>query len=144
MWIADLECMLHVQCTCKSFLIIQYKRESEEAACGKNGRTWIQLGTGTLLQESCLSHCVSFAKALRIMFTLTYKGHLQIWHCVNAKLTLGQCQRRRNCVKLYIIRLVLMGQRCLNYFVVTLDQKTITTNQNEFRTKKIFVIYGEK
>ena len=32
-------------------------------------------------------------------------------------------------VYLYIIRLVLMGQRCLYYFVVTLDQKAITTNE---------------
>ena len=60
-----------------------------------------------------------------------------------SNLTLGQCKvelmsmsRRRNCVKLFIIRLVLMGQRSLNHFVVTLDQMTITTNKTDVPNKK--------
>ena len=35
----------------------------------------------------------SFANGLRIIFTLTSKGHLQVWLSVNVNLTLGQCQR---------------------------------------------------
>ena len=53
-----------------------------------------------------------------------------------SNLTLGQCLRHRNCVKLYIIRLVLMGQRCLNYFLVPLDQKTISTNETNVPYEK--------
>ena len=67
---------------------------------------WTNIATGMMLTP-----LFSFANALRIMFTLTQKDHFQIWPYVNANLTLGQCQRRRNLyVKIYIIRLVLMGQ----------------------------------
>ena len=49
----------------------------------------------------------------------------------------GQCQRRRNCVKLYIIRLVLMGQGCLYYFVAALEQKADATNQTNAPFEKV-------
>ena len=71
------------------------------------------------------------------MFTLTLKGHFQIRPQIKANLTLDQCQRRRKCVKLYIIRLVLMEQGCLYYFVVTLDQKATATNQTNAPFEKV-------
>ena len=46
------------------------------------------------------------------------------------------CQGFRNYVKLYIVRLVLMKQRCLNYFVTTLDRNTITTNKTNVPYEK--------
>ena len=52
-------------------------------------------------------------------------------------LTLGQCQRRRKCVKLYIIRLVLMGQGCYYYFVDALDQKAVPTSQTNAPFEKV-------
>ena len=45
---------------------------------------------------------------------------------------------------LYITRLVLMGGRCLCYFVLTLDQKTITTDETNTQYEKVFVQYSEK
>ena len=63
----------------------------------------------------------------------------------NRKSQRRQCQRRRNCVNLYIIRLVLMGQGCLNYFVVILDQKAVATNQtNAPLEKKYFLCITRK
>ena len=62
---------------------------------------------------------------------------------VNANLTLGQRERRRNCVKLYIIRLVLVGQKCLYYFVASPDQVNHHKRANA-PYKKVFVIYSEK
>ena len=38
---------------------------------------------------------------------------------------------------MYIIRLVLMGQGCLYYFVVTLDQKAVATNQTNAPFEKV-------
>ena len=60
------------------------------------------------------------------------------------KFDLSQCQRRRNSVKMYIIRLVLMGQGCLCYFVVTLDQQGTSTNHTDATFCFFFVIYSEK
>ena len=37
-----------------------------------------------------------------------------------------------------------MGQRCLNYFVVTLDQKAITTNKTNDPYENVFAIFSEK
>ena len=69
--------------------------------------------------------------------------HFQSWPQVNANLTLGQCQIRWNCVKMYIIRIVLIGQGCLYYFVVTLDQYEISTNHTD-APLDFLVIYTEK
>ena len=47
--------------------------------------------------------------------------------------------------QLYIIRLVLIGQGCLYYFVAALEQKAVATNQtNAPFEKKIFLIYIKK
>ena len=74
------------------------------------------------------------------MLSLTPKGHHQILPWVNVNLTLGKCQRRRSCVMLYIIRLVLMRPRRLYYFVVTLNQKAVTTNEEHILSEEhIFV-----
>ena len=56
----------------------------------------------------------------------------------------GPGQRRRNCVKVYITRFVLIRQRCLNCFLDSLDQKTITTKNTNVPHGKVFVIYSEK
>ena len=37
-----------------------------------------------------------------------------------------------------------MGQRFLNYSVVTLGQKTTTTNKQKVPYERVFVIYSEK
>ena len=37
-----------------------------------------------------------------------------------------------------------MGQGCSYYFVVTLDQKAVATNQTNAPFEKLFMIYSEK
>ena len=72
---------------------------------------------------------------------------------VLSNLTLGQgkidlmsMSKTRNCVNLYITRLVLMRQGCFYHFVVTLDQKTVATSQTNapFEKLVLILVYGEK
>ena len=68
-------------------------------------------------------------------------SNLNLGQC---KFITGQCQRRQNCIELYIIRFVLLGQGRLYYFMVTHDQKAITTSETNAADEKMFVIYSEK
>ena len=82
--------------------------------------------TGKMVTLSCF-----FRRGAPNNVYINFERSLPNLTLVNAYLTLGQCQRCRNCVMLHIIRLVLMRQ--INLFllralVCTLDQKAITTN----------------
>ena len=86
------------------------------------------------LEERCFPRCFFFKDTLHCV-------------CIDLKrspsnLTLGQCKRSWNCVKFYIIRLVLIGQMSLDHFVATLDQKVISTNDTNAAYEKTFLIYS--